>query len=213
MHPEKRAPSQKPRQQPLGAVVWIFISLCFVVAGMIFYHFPSALRSIGQASGGKQLLFEVLFYGLLQALGLWLVVAAAMLMRRHKWALSCTRGVLLFAMCFTSLLAIISFFLHDCDIVLLMIFSVNAITVGFLYCFIKKWNMIGTLLALAGIAGILFITNSPAGALNLIYASTIHVALFVFVLLYYFTHSTRMDELFPSKPGKVILRKRHSGVL
>lgn len=201
MHTEKRAPSEGPRQHPLGAVVWGFIVASVAIAGIIFYNIPSAIRSIDKAMDDGNLLPVSLFYGLIQGLGLWLFTAAVLLIKRHRWALPCTRGSLLFSMCLMPLLAGLLLFIHFDDFLYRIIFSINVVTTVSLYFFIKKYNFLGVLLAAAGIVGAFFITNSLTGLITIFYASAIHVTLCAFLLLYYFTHSAYMKELSPGQLG------------
>ncbi len=198
MHTEKRAPSEDPKQQPLGAVVWGFIVASVAIAGVIFYNIPSAIHSIRLATDGEaHSTFKLFFQYLIHILMVWLILTVYLLIKRHSRARICAQGVLFFAMGFTPFMTCISIFIYPETGIYLLIFLINLVTLVFLYCFLKKWYLFGGLLVVAGIIVLFTITITPMGALFIVYQSSAHIALLLFPLLYYFTHAPHMKKLFP----------------
>ncbi len=198
MHTEKRATSEDPRQQPLGAVVWGFSLFLFLLGGKLVYEFPATIEIIKRQihSGGFDAVRHLFFILLAHLLALWLVVAALQCMRGCCRARVHVKYALLCTLYFFAVVASFMVISDPTDILYIVALTIHALIVGASLCFLKKWNVLGTVITIFGFILSLTIAHSPKDAFFLLYEFSAEVPILAFFMLFYFTQSVYMTRLF-----------------
>ncbi len=192
---------QDTQNPSLGLLTWLFIFVASLASlGSLYLCLPQIFDLLLENSGiDHNLVWELLLRVGIVIISFGMLYSASLLIKRHPHALQFTRFMLMISLWspsfFIECTILLTARLQDDFFVFSAMLALNFTLTSSLYLFLKK-KKVQAIIALA--AYIIFLSLYQVGFIRELFISSLsHMTISVFPWLYYFTHSKRLQRVFP----------------